>query len=166
MNGGKGVVPGAGEVIAMLGKGSSFEGKLTFEGTVRIDGQFSGEIFSEDTLVIGEGGQVRAEIEVGSLILQGNLVGNVRATDVIDLRAPGRLQGNITAPNIEIEKGVFFEGACTMSPATTRAAGWQPTGALPKAGGPAGHHPPAVPPGGAPPAPTLAPVAPHRSTGD
>ena len=57
------VVVRGGDVHTLLGKGSEFEGKLTFEGQVRIDGKFSGQIFTKDTLVIGEGARVNAEIE-------------------------------------------------------------------------------------------------------
>jgi cytoskeletal protein CcmA (bactofilin family) len=163
MNGGKGSVPGPGEVIALLGRGSRFEGKLTFDGTVRIDGEFKGEIFSEDTLVIGQGADVHAEVEVGSLVLQGNLVGNVRATDVIDMRAPGRLEGNIAAPNIMIEKGVFFEGTCAMGPTGGRASGWA---ASPPPEPEAPPPPRSVAPRPPMAAPTLAPVVPHRSSNE
>ena len=55
-----------GEINALLGKGSEFEGKLLFEGTVRIDGKFKGEIKSSDTLIVGEGAKVEAEISVGT----------------------------------------------------------------------------------------------------
>jgi cytoskeletal protein CcmA (bactofilin family) len=56
-------VPSAqGEINTLLGRGSAFEGKLTFEGTVRIDGKMSGEIFSDDVLVVGEGAEVKAKI--------------------------------------------------------------------------------------------------------
>ena len=68
-----------GEITTLLGRGSEFEGKLTFEGTVRIDGKLSGEIFSEDVLVVGEGAMVNAEIDVGVIIVEGNVTGNIRA---------------------------------------------------------------------------------------
>src|SRR5258708_6469601 len=60
-----------GEINTLLGQGSEFEGKLTFEGTVRINGKLSGEIFSDDTLVVGEGAEISAEIDVGVIIDQG-----------------------------------------------------------------------------------------------
>ncbi|MFA6034479.1 MAG: polymer-forming cytoskeletal protein [Myxococcota bacterium] len=107
-------------INALLGKGSEFEGKLTFEGTVRIDGRFSGEIFSEETLVIGEGARIKAEINVGSLVLYGEVVGNVRAITSVDMHAPARLIGNITTPALTIENGVIFEGACKMENTETR----------------------------------------------
>jgi cytoskeletal protein CcmA (bactofilin family) len=103
-----------GEITTLLGRGSEFEGKLTFEGTVRIDGKLSGEIFSEDVLVIGEGAQVNAEIDVGVIIVEGNVTGNIRAKRAVELHAPARVKGNIETPSLYIDKGVVFEGHSKM----------------------------------------------------
>ena len=100
---------------AFLGKGSHFEGKLTFEGKVKIDGTFVGEVFSQDTLILGEGADVKAEIDVGTAVIQGKLTGNVHASTAIELKAPADVRGNIEAPAIQIDKGVYFEGACKMT---------------------------------------------------
>ena len=102
------------EVNALLGKGSEFEGKLTFEGAVRIDGTFSGEIFTEDTLIIGEGARVSAQIEAGTVIVYGDVQGNISTTELIELHAPARLKGDIETPNLVIDRGVMFEGSCKM----------------------------------------------------
>lgn len=103
-----------GEITTLLGRGSEFEGKLTFEGTVRIDGKLSGEIFSEDVLVIGEGAQVHAEIDVGVIIVEGSVTGNIRAKRAVELHAPARVKGNIETPSLYIDKGVIFEGMSRM----------------------------------------------------
>jgi cytoskeletal protein CcmA (bactofilin family) len=108
------VVVRGGEVHTLLGKGSEFEGKLTFEGQVRIDGKFSGQIFTKDTLVIGEGARVNAEINAGTVIINGAVEGNVRATQLIELHPPGRMKGNLEAPSLSMDKGVIFEGTCKM----------------------------------------------------
>ncbi|HWE30891.1 MAG TPA: polymer-forming cytoskeletal protein, partial [Polyangia bacterium] len=103
-------------------RGSEFEGKLTFEGTVRIDGKLSGEIFSEDVLVVGEGAMVNAEIDVGVIIVEGNVTGNIRAKRAVELHAPARVKGNIETPSLYIDKGVSFEGFSKMEnigPVTT-----------------------------------------------
>jgi len=105
---------GGGELNAILGQGSEFEGKLTFQGTVRIDGRFQGEIFSKDVLVIGESAEVRAEISVGTVVINGKVWGNVRATDSVQLHAPGQLRGNMFTPALTIDQGVVFEGQCQM----------------------------------------------------
>ncbi len=103
-----------GEINTLLGNGSEFEGKLTFEGTVRINGKLSGEIFSDDTLVVGEGAEISAEIDVGIIIVQGSVTGNIRAKKAVELHAPARIKGNIETPSLFIDKGVMFEGHCKM----------------------------------------------------
>ncbi len=107
-----------GEITTLLGRGTSFEGKLTFEGTVRIDGKFKGEVFSDDVLVIGEGALVEAEIDIGEIIIQGTVVGNVKAKRSIEIHAPGRVKGDLNTPSLQIDKGVVFEGRSFMEAAT------------------------------------------------
>lgn len=105
------------EITALLGRGTRFEGKLFFEGRVRIDGFFKGEIKSEETLVIGEGAEVHAEIDVATVIVRGGVVhGNVRASQSIEIHAPGKLVGNLHSPSLFIERGVEFQGSCRMDP--------------------------------------------------
>ena len=102
------------ELNALLGKGSQFEGKLLFEGTVRIDGKFSGEIISTDTLIIGEGAEVKANLTVGTLTCLGDYQGDAKATKSIELKAPAKVRGNLSTASIVIERGVFFDGTCKM----------------------------------------------------
>jgi cytoskeletal protein CcmA (bactofilin family) len=103
------------EITTILGKGSNFDGKLTFEGTVRIDGRFSGEIQTEGTLIIGESAEVQANIRAATVVVKGRVRGDVCADESLTIQAPARVQGNLTTPNLMIEKGSFFEGHCTMS---------------------------------------------------
>jgi len=102
------------EITTILGKGSEFEGKLQFEGTLRIEGVYSGEIISDSVLVVGEGAKVDAEIDIGTIIINGQVTGNVRAKQGVEIRGAGRLQGNIHTPSLYIEKGVTFDGNCKM----------------------------------------------------
>lgn len=104
----------ASDITTLLGRGARFEGKLTFEGTVRIDGIFKGEVFSDDVLIIGEGAIVEAEIDIGEVIIQGTLIGNVRAKRGIEIHAPGRVKGDLHSPSLQIAKGVLFEGRSFM----------------------------------------------------
>ncbi len=105
---------GGGDLNASLGKGSEFEGKLAFEGKVRIDGTFTGEISTNDTLHIGEGAKVSAEISCGTVIVEGDVVGNIKATGAVELHRPAKVRGDITSPSLSIEKGVIFEGRSKM----------------------------------------------------
>lgn len=112
-----------GEINTLLGRGSEFEGKLTFEGTVRIDGTLRGEVFSDDVLIIGEGARVEAEIDVGEIIVQGTIVGNIRAKRSIEILAPGRVKGDLTTPSLQIDKGVIFEGRSYMEGVAEKLSG-------------------------------------------
>ena len=105
----------SGDINAVLGRGSAFEGKLHFEGTVRIEGKFSGEIRTPDTLVIGEGAEVSAEIFAGTVIVSGGTVsGNIRAKTVIELERNARVKASLETPALKIERGVVFAGTCKM----------------------------------------------------
>src|SRR5215831_1902025 len=123
-----------GEITTLLGRGAAFEGKLTFDGTVRVDGRFKGEVFSDDVLVIGEGAVVEAQIDVGEIIIQGAVVGNITAKRSIEIHAPGRVKGDLHTPALQIDKGVIFEGRCFMEgvqPGGKPAAAAQPAAAQP-----------------------------------
>src|SRR5436190_15807947 len=107
---------GTGEVTTLLGRGSEFEGKLSFEGTVRVDGKLSGEIFTDDVLIIGEGAEVNAEINVGAIVIEGTVHGNIHAKRSVEIHTPARVRGNISTPSLSIDKGVIFDGQCQMEP--------------------------------------------------
>jgi cytoskeletal protein CcmA (bactofilin family) len=102
------------DLNALLGRGSEFEGKLTFEGTVRIDGKFTGSIVTGDVLVVGEGAKISAEITCGTIIVHGEVNGNIRAKNAVELHHPAKVRGNIETPSLMVEKGVIFEGQSKM----------------------------------------------------
>lgn len=108
----------AAELSALLGEGATFEGKLVFEGRVRVDGRFRGEIVSEGTLVIGDRAEVEATIDVGTLIVLGGTVrGEVHAKHTVELHAPAKVFGNITTLQLMIDRGVVFEGQSRIAQA-------------------------------------------------
>jgi cytoskeletal protein CcmA (bactofilin family) len=103
-----------GEVHTLLGKGSEFEGKLTFEGQVRIDGKFKGQIITKDALVIGDGARVNGEIQAGTVVINGTVEGNVRATQLVELKSTGRIKGDVETPALTMERGAIFDGNSKM----------------------------------------------------
>jgi cytoskeletal protein CcmA (bactofilin family) len=108
------------EITALLGRGTRFEGKLHFEGRVRIDGSFRGEIRTSDILIIGDGADIDAEIQAGTVIVKGGtLQGSVFASIGIELYVPARVSGTLRAPEIFVDKGVQFSGTCTIEQNTT-----------------------------------------------
>jgi cytoskeletal protein CcmA (bactofilin family) len=99
---------------AHLGKGSRVEGKLTFEGSVKIDGHIEGEIVAQETVLVGDAAVINAQVHAETVIVKGKVTGDIVARKRVELRAPGRLMGNITTPSLVIHEGVVFEGHCSM----------------------------------------------------
>src|SRR5437899_6300834 len=109
--------PKGSDLTAFIDEGSEIEGKYTFHGTVMINGKFSGEIVSSDTLIIGEKGAVHANVRAGIVFINGEVVGNVLATERVELRGAAKVYGDVEAPVVVLEEGVFFEGNCKMTKA-------------------------------------------------
>ncbi len=110
------------DLSAFIDEGSEIEGKFSFSGTVMLNGKFSGEIQSQDTLIIGEKGIVNAIVRAGTVIISGEVVGNVNATERVELRGTARVFGDVEAPVVVVEEGVLFEGHCRMSKGKLDAA--------------------------------------------
>ncbi len=106
------IVPG--QVTALLDQGASFEGRLTFEGTVRIGGRFKGEIFTNDVLVVNPGAEVEAQIEADMVIISGTVSGHIFARRRVVMHPPAVFRGTVTSPSLRIDEGVVFEGASYM----------------------------------------------------
>jgi len=100
------------DLTAFIDEGSEIEGKYTFNGTVMLNGKFSGEIVSSDSLIIGEKGVVNATVRAGIVLVNGEVIGNVFASERIELRGTARVYGDVEAPVIVVEEGVHFEGHC------------------------------------------------------
>ncbi len=103
-----------GQIRAFLGDGTEFEGLLSFDGTVRIDGRFKGEIQTNDTLIIGESGHVEAEVKAGQCIIMGGMVGNIHAAGKVEIASSGKMNGNILTPVLIVQEGGLIEGSISM----------------------------------------------------
>lgn len=104
------------DVGSLLGKGATFCGKLTFLGTVRIEGTFEGEVESDDTLVVAPGGLIKGTINVGSLVVTGGVVeADVVAKTSVEILPEGKLVGDVATPSLQIEKGAIFLGVSRMA---------------------------------------------------
>jgi len=109
----------AGGTATLLGAGSEFEGKLTFQGSVHIDGKFSGEIRTTDDLNVGQAAKVSAEIYVGSIVVHGEIQGNIHAKSLVELETTARVFGTIDTPALVVKKGAIFEGNTKMGAKVT-----------------------------------------------
>ena len=93
---------------------SNFNGLLKFKNPLLIKGKFFGDIEGDDLLFVHQQAEVKANLRVRHLILEGKLQGNVVATEKVELKPGSALVGNIKAPKLEISEGVIFEGQCEM----------------------------------------------------
>ncbi len=105
---------GMGNLTAFIDQGSEFEGKLSFKDTVRIDGTFSGEISSDNTLIVGESGQIHATIKSVCVVISGFVEGDIQASDQIVLHKTAVVNGNLDAPAITMEEGAQLNGSVRM----------------------------------------------------
>lgn len=106
--------PRVDQVNGLLDKGCSFEGKLTFDGTVQINGNFQGEVYSDGTLIIGNDAHVDGGIFVDTLIIYGSVQGSIDAKSRVEMHVPANVVSDIRTKNISIEEGVIFQGKCQM----------------------------------------------------
>ncbi len=103
-------------VATIVGPGTVITGEIVSKGTVHIEGTVEGRVECEDTIVIQESGQVRADLVAGQIIISGSVEGSIFAHERLEITNQGKVVGNITAPRISIADGVIFEGQCTMKP--------------------------------------------------
>jgi cytoskeletal protein CcmA (bactofilin family) len=103
------------EISAILGWGTEFEGKLAFEGAVRVDGKFTGGVQSSGMLIIGEKAIVRAEIHVGVVLVHGEVHGTINAHSRFEAYSPARIYADIYSPILVLGEGVVFEGTSHMT---------------------------------------------------
>jgi cytoskeletal protein CcmA (bactofilin family) len=106
---------------ATFGPGLVFEGKLSFQGQVRFDGTFKGEITTDDLLIIGETAKVSADITCGSVVVHGEINGKIRARDSVELRGRARVKADVATPSLVMDKGVVFDGLCSMGTSSVTA---------------------------------------------
>ncbi len=102
------------DVTVLLQKGCRLEGKLQFEGTARIDGQFQGEIYTPDILIIGDEATVAGQIEADVVVISGKFVGDVYATQRVEIQAPAVVRGTIQTAILQIDEGAVFDGKTRM----------------------------------------------------
>jgi len=102
------------EVRTILGLGCLFEGNLTIpEGLTRIDGEVIGNIKGNGSLIIGERGSVKGDLSVEDVVVYGKVNGNIRARS-LEIRASGRVDGDVQVQELMVEKGAMYNGKCSM----------------------------------------------------
>ena len=102
-------------IKAYLGSDATFKGTLTFDGTVRVDGKLEGQVNTNDTFIVGETGEINADVVAGTVICKGIMRGTIIATNKIEMHPSGKIVGNVQTPAIKIEFGAILDGNCNMT---------------------------------------------------
>jgi cytoskeletal protein CcmA (bactofilin family) len=105
------------DISGFLAEGTEIKGEIRFKDLLRVDGKVSGKIVSEGELVIGESGEVEAEVSVGTLSVSGKVNGTVHAAEKVEIHPKGRVHGDMTIAkaNLVIHEGGVFEGKIDMT---------------------------------------------------
>ena len=98
-----------------IDEGSELEGTYRFTGTAMVNGTFRGEISSRDTLIVGDKARITATVAAGTVIVRGEVVGNITAAERVELAGAAKVFGDIETPVLVVEEGVVFEGRSRMS---------------------------------------------------
>lgn len=103
-------------IITILGHDATIDGTIEFKGVIRVDGEVTGKIHSDDgTIIVGKRAIINGDIAVGSAIVTGEVNGNIDAKSRVEVNSPGRVMGDIQAAIISIDPGSFFNGKCMMT---------------------------------------------------
>ncbi len=105
------------DISAFLGKETSFEGKMTFQGMFRLEGKFEGEIFESGILIVGESAVVKGKIEVHTIIISGYVEGDLIAKGRVEIHSSGKFYGNLLTSSLVVNEGGIIEGCCKMEKA-------------------------------------------------
>lgn len=106
---------GVSNVTSVIGQEAYFQGTLTAKGSLRIDGKMEGAVVDGHSVIIGETGKMAGDISAQSVVISGEVKGDITAAQHIELLGKGRVTGDIRAPRLFIEEGAFFDGKCSMA---------------------------------------------------
>ncbi|OHD71728.1 MAG: hypothetical protein A2177_01975 [Spirochaetes bacterium RBG_13_68_11] len=99
----------------IIGEGSIFDGRFSVNGSILIEGKFTGDIRTDDQLIVGPSGKVRTDIVARRVTVAGTLIGNIAASEEVTLLRTGKVLGNISTPKLTVEPGVITEGKVTIT---------------------------------------------------
>jgi cytoskeletal protein CcmA (bactofilin family) len=104
----------AGQINGLIDRGCSFEGKLMFDGSVQVNGDFRGQILSDGTLIVGPEAKIQAEIQIDTIIVEGSIEGTIEAKQRVELRRGANVVGDLITPALVVEDGAMFQGRSQM----------------------------------------------------
>ena len=109
-----------GREVVNIGKSVIIKGELSGSEDLTIEGEVDGQIeLREHVLTIGPNGKIKAQVFAKSVIVMGHVAGNISASDKINIRESGSVEGDISAPTVAIAEGAHFRGSIDMQRSQT-----------------------------------------------
>lgn len=102
-------------IKSIIGEGTKFEGTISTNETMRIDGEFKGTITANSMLIVGEKGEINGDIVASDVVIAGTVNGNVKAKGKTEISATGRLLGDLTSKTLSIDEDAVFQGQCSLN---------------------------------------------------
>jgi len=97
-----------------INHGTTFEGSLTSDGDVRIEGLIRGTLQTKAKVAVGPTGVIEGDVYCKSADIEGRITGDIEVSEVLTLKASAVVEGNIYTAKIVIENGAHFDGVCNM----------------------------------------------------
>lgn len=110
------------EYGTVIGQDAQFKGDLSFQGGVRVDGQFEGTIQTAGRVLVSKAGRLKAEVKAGQVVLEGQVEGNVSAEERVEIRGSANLKGDVKATRLLVAEGATWVGRCEVGPNAPGAA--------------------------------------------
>jgi cytoskeletal protein CcmA (bactofilin family) len=108
--------PGPQEFPTVIGPDAVFKGELSFEKGLRLQGRFEGKISSPGRLHVSREAKLQADVDAGSIIVEGEVRGNLNANERVELKASARYEGDLTASKLVVDEGAVFSGHVSVGP--------------------------------------------------
>lgn len=121
-----------GEFPTVIGPDAAFKGELTFEKGLRLQGRLEGRITTAGKLHVAKEAKMSADVEAGTIVVEGEVRGNLVATDRIELKSSARYEGDLTASKLVVEEGAVFSGHVSVGPEARKGANGTPGGSAPR----------------------------------
>lgn len=113
----------------VLGPDAVFKGELTFEKGMRLMGRFEGKINTSGKLQVSREAHMSADVDAGAITVEGEVKGNLTATDRIELKATARYEGDLRTTKLVVEEGAVFTGNVSVGPEAVKKGNARQTAA-------------------------------------
>ena len=113
-------------IPTVVDAGTRFDGLVSFQGAVRVEGLLVGQVVANGTLWLAEQGELRGRIEADEVMVEGVCDGEIEARQRIELRPTARVRGRMTAPRVVMADGALFDGQCEVGRAAVAASAGEP----------------------------------------